>query len=486
MVICLASIAFAIAFIATPVVSRFLVTRNLTDRPDGCRKLHARAVPRLGGIAVFVAFALTLLVGMGAYQLVVPAANPTLIVRIAPALLVIFAVGVVDDLSPLSARHKLLLQTVAASLAVGMGIRFGANTVASKAMTLVECFLTILWLVLCTNAFNLIDGMDGLAAGLGLILAGTIAISGAYAHQPEVLLIGSIFAAALFGFLIHNFFPASIFLGDSGSLIIGFLLSCLSVVWSNQQNTSIGRLAPLIAFGVPLADVLLSISRRFLAGRSIFSPDRDHIHHRLLRSGLSVRRSALVLYAVAGFSSFVAVVCFFYSAQAAFGAVTALFCFALFCFRRLNYVEFRACVMAARAMSLNRGIRSQTTLSHFEDALRLATDRACFWSALRQACVEFGFDHVRLTWSGHVYEEGARVSPEEDQASFTFFIGDEDSLTLGGRFSPEQHRATLGSPGFGAFLNIVLIEVKARSVQLQTAVVSTEVPVPRSASVGAG
>jgi UDP-GlcNAc:undecaprenyl-phosphate GlcNAc-1-phosphate transferase len=481
MAICLAFLAFVLALVTTPALSSFLTKRNLTDQPDGSRKLHTRAVPRLGGVAVFSAFLITMAIGLFASLIFALGLPVNLFPRIAPALSIVFLLGLVDDLTPLSARPKLAFQTWAAMVAVMMGVRFGANAGASLEVTLLEGVLTVFWLVLCTNAFNLIDGMDGLAAGLGFIVALTIAFGGAHAGQTEIVLIGLALAGSLLGFLYHNFPPASIFLGDSGSLTLGFLLSCLAVFWSNQQNFLPAKIAPAIVFAVPLADVLLSIVRRLLAGRPIFSPDRDHVHHRLLRSGLGPRRSAFLLYAAAGFASLIAFVSAVFPMRVGFAAFAVFTCVAFLSFRRLNYVEFRALSTAIRHFSIARTMSSHITLGRFQEAIRATTELSPFWMAMKQACFDFGFGHVRLTWDGRIYEDHLPISRREDRTSLFFSINGENSLVVSGKFSPHQH-----APAFGAFLETLLDELKVRSAaQLKTARVINERLTSKAASIAA-
>jgi UDP-GlcNAc:undecaprenyl-phosphate GlcNAc-1-phosphate transferase len=411
-------------------------------------------------VAVFSAFLLTILTGFAASPIFATGIQVDLLLRIAPAAAMIFLLGFADDLSSLSARQKLAVQTLAAITAVAMGIRFGANGPASLKVAFLEGLLTVFWLLLCTNAFNLIDGMDGLAAGLGLILAVTIAFGGAHANQTEILLIGLVLAGTLLGFLRHNFCPASIFLGDSGSLTVGFLLSCLAVLLSNQQTTLPAKIAPAIAFAVPLADVLLSVIRRLLAGRPIFSADRDHIHHRLLRRGLSPQRSAFLLYAAACFASLVAIAPVVLPVAVSYAVFAVFACASLFCLRSLNYLEFQALAAATRDVSVARNLAPHMTLGRFREAIRATVDPSTFWMAMKEACFDFGFDHVRLTWRGCVYEDNLAVSLTEDRTSLFFSIDGEDSLVVSGKFSPHHHR-----PAFGAFLETVLCELRMRTAR---------------------
>ncbi len=155
---------------------------------------------------------------------------------------------------------------------------------------------TILWLLACTNAFNLVDGMDGLAAGVGLFSTLTIFVAALLQQNMALAMATVALAGCLLGFLRYNFNPATTFLGDSGSLLIGFVLVCYGIIWVQKSSTFLGMTAPIMALSLPLFDVTLAIARRFLRTQSIFSADRGHIHHRLLDRGISPRKAVLLLY----------------------------------------------------------------------------------------------------------------------------------------------------------------------------------------------
>ena len=266
----------ALSFILTPICRDLALRFRYVDRPDHRRKLHTRPVPRIGGISIMAPCLLLL-----AFQ-----RSSAL-----PAVLLILAAGLWDDLFGLKARHKFAIQVAAARLAYIAGIHIGTDAWWSAP-------LTILWLVGCSNAFNLIDGIDGLAGGLGAIAALTMLAAALLQGHHALALAAAPLAGALCGFLPYNFSPASVFLGDCGSLSLGFLLGIYSVTWCNWADTPAGAAAPLLALAVPLLDTALAIIRRVREGRPIFGADRRHIHHRLLDCGLSPRRVALLLYGV--------------------------------------------------------------------------------------------------------------------------------------------------------------------------------------------
>src|SRR5436190_1256969 len=213
--------------------------------------------------------------------------------------------------------------------------------------------LTLLWLVGCANAFNLIDGVDGLATGLGLFATLTMVIAALLRGNLALAVAMAPLAGALLGFLRYNFNPASIFLGDSGSLLVGFLLGSYGVLWCQKSATLLAMTAPLMALAIPILDVCLSIARRFLSREPIFGADRGHIHHRLLDRGLSPRRVALLLYAVGGLSALLAVLQSLAQNRLSI-AIPALFCASTCIFvRSLRYVEFKA----ARKVFLSGAVR---------------------------------------------------------------------------------------------------------------------------------
>jgi UDP-GlcNAc:undecaprenyl-phosphate GlcNAc-1-phosphate transferase len=220
--------------------------------------------------------------------------------------LIIFLLGLYDDLHSIGPYRKFGVQAIAAVLLYlsGFGIHqldlFSAGHILQTAVGLP---LTVVWVLLITNAFNLIDGLDGLAAGSALFSTVVVLAVSLLIPNPMVTYLTIALAGAILGFLRFNFHPASIFLGDSGSLFIGFMLSALALAGSQKAPTMVAVAIPVVCFGLPIVDVTLSIVRRFLGGKPLFTGDSDHIHHKLLKRGLSQRAAVLVLYiASAGFA----------------------------------------------------------------------------------------------------------------------------------------------------------------------------------------
>jgi UDP-GlcNAc:undecaprenyl-phosphate GlcNAc-1-phosphate transferase len=214
---------------------------------------------------------------------------------------IVFLLGLCDDIFSVSARWKFGVQGIAAALLYAEGYRvnyFYLLAGNSPLYPVISFALTILWVLWITNAFNLIDGMDGLAAGSALFSTAVVFIVSVALGNAVCALVTAALAGAILGFLRFNFNPATVFLGDCGSLFIGFVLSAVALAGSQKAPTLLAVAIPVLAFGLPLLDVVLAVARRFLRGRPLFEPDADHIHHRLLKRGLSHRASVLILYGV--------------------------------------------------------------------------------------------------------------------------------------------------------------------------------------------
>lgn len=271
--------AFLIALAATPILRDIFRAYHVVDRP-GLRKVHAYPIPRLGGMALAAAYAISL---TGLHV-------PGLAWQLLPGAAVIFATGTLDDFFDLPPRFKLAGQAAAAYLAYWTGLRIPGPAPLSLAAT-------VFWLVLASNALNLVDGLDGLCAGLGFTATCALFLMGLMQGNIALECAALILEGALLGFLCYNFSRATMFLGDSGALLIGFLLGSCGVLWSQGTGVQLSMLAPLLVIWVPVMDLSLSIVRRWAARRPIFSADREHIHHRLLDRGLKTREAVLVLNA---------------------------------------------------------------------------------------------------------------------------------------------------------------------------------------------
>jgi len=296
-------VAALVGIILTPIVRALALRLQVVDRPGG-RHVHCQAIPRLGGVAICLSF-LVPLVSLFYAESVVAATFRAESKRgwglIAGALLM-SALGLIDDTRGLRAIYKLAIQIVIAGIAFGCGYRIDAidlPLLGTLQMGVFALPVTVFWIVGIVNAVNLIDGLDGLAGGVVFFAALTNLVVAVLSGNSFVAIIMASTMGAVLAFLFYNFNPARIFMGDSGSYFLGFVLATSSLMGASQKaSTTVSLLVPMVALGVPIFDTLFAMVRRFLERRSIFSPDRGHVHHRLLDMGITHRRAVLILYGV--------------------------------------------------------------------------------------------------------------------------------------------------------------------------------------------
>lgn len=323
------------------------------DKPDARRKRHEKPIPRLGGLPIFV----TLMIGIGAGISILDVSWS----RWQPVILcntLIFLVGFADDVKPLGARVKLAgqLGTALILYALGISIDVLSNPFGQGSINLgwLSLPLTLVWLVAIPNIVNLIDGMDGLAAGFGMFLCLTLALVGHIAAQNDVVFISVVMAGALGGFLIFNFPPAKVFLGDGGAYLIGFFLASTSLLTSNKGSIIAALLVMLVALGVPILDTMFAILRRAIRGVPIFRADAEHIHHRLILLGYSKGQALIALYAICVALSLVGISILLTKGLALPVAGAALFVLAVAAARYLGYVRSWKGVRAQMSQALRR------------------------------------------------------------------------------------------------------------------------------------
>ena len=392
--------ALVLSAVLTPICRNFALRLNLVDHPDGARKLHRRPIPRVGGIPIFlsIAVACACLPFLPWAGTKIVSAALSLHWPFLAVLAVVFATGFADDIVDLGPRQKLVGLVIAAGLAYSFGIRIHSFGALQLPVWL-SAAITVFWLVGCATAFNLIDGLDGLATGVALLATLGMLVSASLVGLDSNYLLALALvplAGALLGFLPYNFSPASIFLGDSGSLMIGFLLGSSSILLSQKSNTLVGMTAPVMVLAIPLLDVILSITRRFLRGKPIFSADRGHIHHRLLDLGFRPGHAALVLYGAclvaAAFSLALTM------APDRMGAsVILLFCIAVWLgIRRLGYAEFALAGRLMLAGTFQHSLNAHLNLRTVENSLRAAESADECWTALCEVSRLFGFTETRF------------------------------------------------------------------------------------------
>jgi UDP-GlcNAc:undecaprenyl-phosphate/decaprenyl-phosphate GlcNAc-1-phosphate transferase len=290
-----ALIASATTYALVPQVRKFAIDCRVADKPNG-RKLHTHAIPHLGGVAIFSGFFLGLLVSLGSPG---GAMLGDRILALLPALLILFGLGLVDDLRGLRAGVKLTYQIAGGLCAVGMGAGFhvqGAGTAWLPFLFLAG--FSVLWYVGICNSMNLIDGLDGLAAGTASLASAGFLIVAVKVGEPAVAVIAICLIGALLAFLRFNFHPARIFMGDTGSMFLGFALASLACILGRTLGFWTAVLGSAALLGLPILDTASAICRRVAARRHIFEADGEHTHHRLMRAGLSHRGAVLALYAL--------------------------------------------------------------------------------------------------------------------------------------------------------------------------------------------
>lgn len=296
-------LSLVVAAAVTPLVRWAARRAGVVDNPGG-RRIHTRTIPRLGGLAVVLGF-FAPLVALAFTQSDVAGmffSDPMRTVGLTAGGIVVASLGAWDDIRGVRAWHKLAVQCVAALVAWGCGFRmesFNLPFVGELELGVFGLPLTILWITAVVNAMNLIDGLDGLAGGIAFFACLTNFVVATINGNPLVMLLAAALGGAILGFLLYNFNPATIFMGDSGSMFLGFVLATTSMMGSSiQGSTTVAILVPLISLGVPIMDTLFAMVRRIMERRPIFSPDRGHIHHRLLDLGITHRRAVLILYGV--------------------------------------------------------------------------------------------------------------------------------------------------------------------------------------------
>jgi len=299
--LCLLVTSVVVSFVSTWLIRNVAVTHGWLTWPASKRDVHVRAVPRLGGIAIVVTFLFSVAIA----SILSPSVRSAFIEQRAiylllPALLVFF-LGLYDDIHRLTPAPKFAVQALAGGLLYLSGFRvtqipilFGSHGLGS----LLGLAATIFWVLWITNAFNLLDGLDGLAAGSALFSTAVLFVLALLKQNFLLSVLTIALSGAILGFLRFNFNPATIFLGDCGSLFIGFLLSALALSGMQKAPTLVAVAIPVVSFGLPVLDTLISVLRRFLSGRPLFMADREHIHHKLLQRGLNQRQVVVILYAV--------------------------------------------------------------------------------------------------------------------------------------------------------------------------------------------
>ncbi len=284
-------LAMFVSYVLTPYIKKLAFKIGAVDRPDN-RKVHKKIMPRLGGLAIYIAFMIGCVASMEiTWDIFGILLGGTLIV----------ALGVADDVYQLPAKVKLLGQIAAACVLVIFDIRIEwvNNPLGGYFyLDMLSIPFTIFWVISFTNVVNLIDGLDGLAAGVSAIASLTVILVAVQMGYFHVAILTAALAGAIIGFIRYNFNPATIFMGDTGSMFIGYMLAAISVYGAVKTAATIALIVPAIALGLPILDTAFAIMRRYVNGRPIFQPDKGHLHHRLLATGMSHKETVLFMYGI--------------------------------------------------------------------------------------------------------------------------------------------------------------------------------------------
>ncbi len=415
---------FAAAFmgcvLVTPMVTRVATWLGAIDRPDQFRRIHKGATPRLGGLGLAFGLTLAVVVAVAGGYFRDWSEYPRWLATLLPiglAALMVLAVGVVDDTREMAPRVKLLGQAAAVLVLYLGGVRIDSVTVFHLTIPLdspgvvlpvpghpiplavPSLLVTMLWFLACMNIWNLIDGMDGLASGVGLLVSGTLALVAIWLDNPNVAILAVALAGGLAGFLLYNWHPACIFLGDSGSLLIGLLIGIIGAQGSLKEGATISILFPILAMGLPITDTAMAIFRRWVRNLPLSSADRRHVHHLLIGLGLDPRQAAVLLYCFsAGLCGVVLLgVVFKNEALALVMGLSGCLAFLLILTSRRDEL---ATLRADLQSRLSRGRQERFAAKVTWEAIQrieLCETVDGIWGLLRGATEKLGCDHLRLS-----------------------------------------------------------------------------------------
>ena len=407
----------ASSLVLTPLIRNLAFRRGWVDRPDGLRKMHSVPVPQLGGVAIYLSFVVSFLavLGLNHYAGVAGSSEDGLHLIVACA--GVMLIGLADDIRGVTPVSKLLVQAAAGLYLFANGYQISAVTNPfgdPVALGFLSLPLTLLWFVGMSNAFNLIDGLDGLAAGVGFFATSTLFIAGIINERWEVVLLCVALGGALLGFLRYNFNPASIFLGDCGSLFVGFALAAFAIRGSMKSSAAIAVAAPLIALALPIVDASIAMLRRMLRGKSILQGDRDHIHHRMVRMGFTPSRVVIILYGVAALFGAFSLLTMTGRGQVVGVVIIAFSLVTWVGIQQLGYSEFGELhrQLRQRLFQDPRAVLNNIHLVSLKSEFQEAHDLGALWTALTTTASRIALSQVELVFLPPVREARALFGRE--------------------------------------------------------------------------
>jgi len=395
------------ALLITPLIIYVARTFKLYDA-QGARKVHATAIPRIGGIAIFLSTTLLVITILFLDNRIGEKFRniQSQIIVIMAGSAFIFFVGLVDDLRGMRAYQKLLAQIIAATVVCMAGIRI-ESIVYTNLFTINFSWLsfpiTIFWIIAITNAVNLIDGLDGLAAGIAAVACAVITIFAISVGLPLMAVLMLALLGSLTGFLFFNFNPARIFMGDCGSMFLGFIIASASIRCAVKSETLVALALPALALGLPIFDMIVSIIRRYVRRWGIMSADRGHLHHRLLDMGLRQRHVVVSMYLItamaAGFGLFMMVT----NTGGSIAIFLSIMVLLLLVFRAVGVIQLRQIAVQMKS-NLTAARQAREHVDIFRDTLLMFSEANSFrklWQAISNACEKMKFAKLSLSITAH-------------------------------------------------------------------------------------
>lgn len=443
-------LSLALSLVITPLVGRVAMKFGVVDLPSE-RKIHKSPIPRAGGVSIFLAFALSILPTilpqiLNQSELLMTVMKEYRLIYVAIGGSLIFALGFIDDLYRLGYKVKFMAQVLSALIAYAGGVKISKIFITGFITLHFDWYLsipiTVFWILLVVNSINLIDGLDGLAAGISFFACIVLLILCVMADNHLTAFLLAALGGSILGFLKYNFNPASIFMGDGGSYFIGYLLATFSIIGSIKSQAALVILIPMIALGLPLMDTIWAPIRRFMLGQHIFSPDKQHFHHKLLKLGLSHRTAVLTLYAVTAGAGIMAILMVHARDERAAALLIMIGVAIVFGVRKLGYFDY---LKAEKVVGWFRDISDDTGISRerrsFLNAqlqISQARNMESLWSSVANALTLIEFDIAALYLNKQTESAGKSSGSESAERRKTLVL--ESSICL--RKAPPEYTWT--------------------------------------------
>jgi len=425
-------LSMGISIFLTPKVIQLAKKYNLTDIPSGGRKIHTTPIPRIGGVAISLSFYLSFIpmiyISASFSDIIIPDSR---LIYLFVGGIVTFGVGLWDDIDSLPPLLKLVFHIFAALIVFIGDIRIthvGFPGMLDWHLGWFSLPVTIFWIILVINAINLIDGLDGLAAGISFFVCLVLIILCIIGEKLIIALLLAALAGSILGFLRYNFNPASIFMGDSGSYFLGYMLATLSMLGTIKSQAAVSIMIPIIALGLPLMDALWAPVRRFALGKKIFQPDKDHFHHKLLKLGLTHKNAVMTLYGITVFMGILSVVCVYIRNERVAIVLILIGMAVIFGIRKLGYLEYLAMDKIygwLKDVTDEAGItRDRRSFLNLQMEIEQSKNTDELWDNICKALERLKFDMSEMHLDGNFKREDSETGKVciEDFAHYTEFV----------------------------------------------------------------